>query len=80
MRTAVRFGLLYLLALLLLFAFGHRNQMERARLERLERRIEALKAEEARLLKARWSLTPHRILDWAERNGLVPMSEGRWGR
>ncbi|WP_337845421.1 hypothetical protein [Thermus sp.] len=80
MRTALRFGFLYLLALLLLFALGHRNQAEQARLERLEARIQALKAEEARLLRARWSVTPHRVLDWAEAHGLVPMSQGRWGR
>ncbi|MGC8875794.1 hypothetical protein [Thermus sp.] len=81
MRAALRFGLLYLLALLLLFAAGHRNQMEKARLARMEERLKHLKAQEESLLKEAWRLSqPHRVLEWAEKEGFVPMSRGRWER
>ena len=33
--TTLRFGLLYLLALLLVFAVGHRNQVEKAHLAKM---------------------------------------------
>jgi len=80
-KSALRFGLLYLLALLLLFAAGHRNQLEKARLARMEERIDRLKAEEEALLKETWRLSqPHRVLEWAEKEGFVPMSRGRWER
>ena len=79
MRTALRMGLLYLLALLLLFALGHRNQMEKARLARLEAQLEALSQREEALLKeGREAAKPHRVLDWAKEQGFVPMSQGRW--
>jgi len=81
MKAALRFGLLYLLALLLLFVLGHRNQMERAHLAQLEKRLEALKLREEALLKEGWqAASPHRVLDWAKREGFVPMSRGRWER
>ncbi|WP_117236822.1 hypothetical protein [Thermus sediminis] len=79
MRAALRFGLLYLLALLLLLALGHRNQGERAQLAQLEARLEALTLREEALLKEGWQAArPHRVLDWAERQGFVPLSRGRW--
>jgi len=79
MRTALRMGFLYLLALLLLFALGHRNQMEKARLARLEAQLEALSQREEALLKeGREAAKPHRVLDWAKEQGFVPMSQGRW--
>jgi cell division protein FtsL len=78
-KSALRFGLLYLLALLLLFAFGHRNQVERAHLAEMEAQLKKLKAEEEALLKEAWRLgRPLRVLEWAEEEGFVPMSEGRW--
>ncbi|ALJ91066.1 hypothetical protein [Thermus aquaticus] len=79
MRTALRMGFLYLLALLLLFALGHRNQMEKARMARLEVQLEALSQREEALLKEGWEAAkPHRVLDWAKERGFVPMSQGRW--
>jgi cell division protein FtsL len=79
MRTALRMGFLYLLALLLLFALGHRNQVEKARLARLEAQLEALSQREEALLKEGWKAAkPHRVLDWAKEQGFVPMSQGRW--
>lgn len=79
MRATWRFGLLYLLALLLLFALGHRNQVERAHLGEMEKRLRDLKAQEEALLKEGWALgQPLRVLEWAEKEGFVPMSEGRW--
>jgi cell division protein FtsL len=72
-------GFLYLLALLLLSALGHRNQMEKARLARLEAQLEALSQREEALLKEAWAAAkPHRVLDWAKEQGFVPMSQGRW--
>jgi cell division protein FtsL len=78
-RTAVRFGLLYLLALLLLFALGHRNQMEKAALARMEARLAELQKEEEALLQEAWRASrPLRVLEWAKKEGFVPMSQGRW--
>ncbi|MCS6869176.1 MAG: hypothetical protein NZ846_08830 [Thermus sp.] len=80
MRTAWRFGLLYLLALLLVFALGHRNQVERAHLHALESQLQKLQAQEEALLKEGWRASqPHRVLEWAKEEGFVPMSQGRWG-
>ncbi|GAA6756010.1 hypothetical protein QT17_04340 [Thermus sp. 2.9] len=79
MRAAVRFGLLYLLSLLLLFALGHRNQVEKAALARMEARLAELKAEEEALLRETWRASrPLRVLEWAEKEGFIPMSKGRW--
>ncbi|WP_038057082.1 hypothetical protein [Thermus amyloliquefaciens] len=79
--TALRFGLLYLLALLLVFTLGHRNQLEKAHLAWMEAEIARLRLQEEALLKERWRATlPHRVLSWAKRVGFVPMSEGRWVR
>lgn len=79
--TTLRFGLLYLLALLLVFALGHRNQLEKAHLSEMEKEIARLSAKEETLLKEGWQATqPHRVLSWAKKEGFVPMSEGRWVR
>lgn len=79
MRAVWRFGLLYLLALLLLFALGHRNQVEKAHLAKMEKALKDLQAQEEALLKEGWALSqPLRVLEWAEKEGFVPMSEGRW--
>ncbi len=81
MRPLVRWGLLYVLALLLLAGLGHRNQMEAHTLRAMERELAQLKAEEVRLLKtALLSARPLEVLRWAERQGFIPMSEGRWAR
>lgn len=80
MKALWRFGLLYLLGLLLVFALGHRNQVERLRLLRMEARLERLQAQEEALLKEAWRASqPLRVLEWAKRAGFVPMSQGRWG-
>lgn len=77
----LRFGLLYLLALLLVLALGHRNQMEKAHLAQMKEELARLKAREEALLKERWQATePHRVLSWAREKGFVPMSQGRWER
>ncbi len=77
--TTLRFGLLYLLALLFVFAVGHRNQMEKAHLAEIKAELARLKAREETLLKERWQATePHRVLSWAKEKGFVPMSRGRW--
>ncbi|WP_243032025.1 hypothetical protein [Thermus altitudinis] len=79
--TALRFGLLYLLALLLVFALGHRNQLEKAHLAKMEEELAKLGIQEEALLKERWQATqPHRVLSWAKKEGFLPMSEGRWVR
>uniref|UniRef100_A0A831U454 Uncharacterized protein n=1 Tax=Thermus islandicus TaxID=540988 RepID=A0A831U454_9DEIN len=81
MRTALRFGALYLLALLLLLGLGHRNQVEKAHLARMKARLEALGLREEALLKEGWRASrPERVLEWAEKEGFVPMSRGRWAR
>ncbi len=79
MRTALRFGLLYWTALLLLLLLGSYNQNQRAQLEELQNRLEALEGEKAQLLKRLWDLEkPLRVLEWARKEGFIPMSEGRW--
>ncbi|WP_243089837.1 hypothetical protein [Thermus neutrinimicus] len=79
LRAALRFGLLYLLALLLVFAVGHRNQMEKAHQAEMGEELARLKAQEEALLKEGWQATqPHRVLSWAKEQGFVPMSQGRW--
>lgn len=81
MRTLWRWGLLYVLSLLLLAGLGHRNQMEDRSIRAMEEELKRLRAEEVRLLKtALLSARPLEVLRWAEKRGLVPMSEGRWGR
>ncbi|MDM7325123.1 MAG: hypothetical protein P3W93_009155 [Thermus sp.] len=81
MGTGLRFGFLYLLALLLLSMVGHTNQVEKARLAETKAKLAQLKAREEALLKEGWeTLKPHRVLTWAEGKGFVPMSQGRWGR
>ncbi|GAB5601846.1 hypothetical protein FJNA_03700 [Thermus sp. FJN-A] len=79
MRAAWRFGLLYLVGLLLVLAAGHRNQVEKAELQALKERLARLEAKEEALLQEKWRQTqPHRVLEWAESQGFVPMSRGRW--
>lgn len=81
MHTFWRWGLLYALSLLLLAILGHRNQMEARSIRAMEEELKKLKAEEVRLLKtALLSARPLEVLRFAEKRGLVPMSEGRWGR
>ncbi len=79
MSPVWRLGLAYLGLLLLLFALGHQNQVERQAIRGLEARLQALKLEEETLLKARWERAkPLSLLEWAEQKGFIPMSQGRW--
>ncbi|GAA5334774.1 MULTISPECIES: hypothetical protein [Thermus] len=79
MRAAVRFGLLYLLALLLLFALGHHNQATQKELAKMQKRLAELQAEEEALLQEAWRASrPLRVLEWAKKEGFIPMSQGRW--
>ncbi|MGQ9735473.1 MAG: hypothetical protein ACUVUP_02630 [Thermaceae bacterium] len=81
MHPVWRWGLLYALGLFLLAALGHHNQKEARALRSMQEELARLKAEEVRLLK-RYLLSsrPLEVLRWAERNGFIPMSEGRWGQ
>ena len=81
MKAALRLGLIYWAVLLLVFALGHRNQVEKEANARLERELQALEAQKAALVREKWRLLrPERLLAWAEEEGFVPMSLGRWSR
>lgn len=45
MKAALRLGLIYWAVLLLVFALGHRNQVEKEANARLERELQALEAQ-----------------------------------
>ena len=80
MKAALRLGLIYWAVLLLVFALGHRNQVEKEANARLERELQALEAQKAALVMEKWRLLRERLLAWAEEEGFVPMSLGRWSR
>ena len=81
MKAALRLGLIYWAVLLLVFALGHRNQVEKEANARLERELQALEAQKAALVMEKWRLLrPERLLAWAEEEGFVPKSLGRWSR
>ena len=81
MKAALRLGLIYWAVLLLVFALGHRNQVEKEANARLERELQALEAQKAALVMEKWRLRrPERLLAWAEEEGFVPMGLGRWSR
>ena len=50
MKAALRLGLIYWAVLLLVFALGHRNQVEKEANARLERELQALEAQKAALV------------------------------
>ena len=79
MSLTWRLGLVYLGLLLLLLGLGHKNQAERQALRGLEARLQAWKLEEEELLKSKGERSkPLSRLEWAEKEGFIPMSRGRW--
>lgn len=79
MKTVLRWGLMYLLLLTGLTALGHYNQHLNTRLVVLQANESNLKQKETRLLLQRYQLTaPLALRTWAEANGYIPMSLGRW--
>lgn len=81
MKTVLRWGTVYLLLLTGLTALGHYNQQLNANLATLEQKEADLQQKETRLLLQRYQLTaPLALRAWAEANGFIPMSLGRWVR
>lgn len=79
MKTALRWGTVYLLLLTGLTALGHYNQQLSARLVALQALEADLRQKETRLLLQRYQLiAPLALRTWAEANGYIPMSLGRW--
>lgn len=79
MKTVLRWGTVYLLLLTGLTALGHYNQQLNAKLVALQALEADLKQKETRLLLQRYQLTaPLALRTWAEANGYIPMSLGRW--
>lgn len=79
MKTVLRWGMVYLLLLVGLTALGHYNQQLSARLVALQALEADLRRKETRLLLQRYQLTsPLALRTWAEANGYIPMSLGRW--
>lgn len=79
MKTVLRWGTVYLLLLTGLTALGHYNQQLNANLAALEQKEADLQQKETRLLLQRYQLTaPLALRAWAEANGFIPMSLGRW--
>jgi hypothetical protein len=80
MRTAVRWGTIYVLLLSLLVALGNHNLGQRQALKQLQARQDRLKDETLRLTVERYQvLSPLSLRQWAEAKGFVPMSQGNWG-
>lgn len=79
MKTVLRWGIVYLLSLVGLTALGHYNQQLNAKLTALQALEADLRQKETRLLLQRYQLTaPLALRTWAEANGYIPMSLGRW--
>ncbi|HGY08807.1 MAG TPA: hypothetical protein ENK37_01960 [Oceanithermus profundus] len=78
-RVALRWGYLYLLLLLLVSGVGLVAQRERGELHDYRARFTQLERERAELLRAYEARLSNRaVARWAEAQGMVPMSEGRW--
>ncbi len=78
-RTALRWGFLYALGLILVAVMGAVSWREAERLEALQAQRQALAARVKELEAARaQALSPAAILAWAEAQGFIPMSVGRW--
>ena len=78
-RTAIRWGYIYLLTLLVLAGIGLVSQRQAAELRSYQARYQDLERERVELLvdyEAR--LSDRAVARWAESHGMVPMSEGRW--
>ena len=79
MRAALRRGLEYLLMHTGLTGLGHYNQQLNTRLAALQTKESNLRQKETWLLLQRYQLTaPLALRAWAEANGYIPMSLGRW--
>lgn len=79
MKTVLRWSTVYLLLLTGLTALGHYNQQLSARLVTLQALEAELRQKETRLLLQRYQLiAPLALRSWAEDNGYIPMSLGRW--
>ncbi|MCS7059523.1 MAG: hypothetical protein NZ849_06205 [Meiothermus sp.] len=79
MKSALRWGTVYIVLMVGLTALGHYNQQQSARLQALLRREADLRQREVRLNLERYQLTsPLALLEWAEAQGYIPMSLGRW--
>ena len=78
-RLAMRWGYLYLIMLLLVSGIGLVAQKERAQLADYRARFSQLERERAELLRDYEARLSNRaVARWAESQGMVPMSEGRW--
>lgn len=78
-RVAMRWGYLYLIMLLLVSGIGLVAQKERAQLADYRARFSQLERERAELLRDYEARLSNRaVARWAESQGMVPMSEGRW--
>lgn len=79
MKTVLRWSTVYLLLLTGLTALGHYNQQLSARLVTLQALEAELRQKETRLLLQRYQfIAPLALQSWAEDNGYIPMSLGRW--
>ncbi len=78
-RVAMRWGYLYLIMLLLVSGIGLVAQKERAQLADYRARFSQLERERSMLLRDYEARLSNRaVARWAESQGMVPMSEGRW--
>ncbi len=78
-RTAIRWGYIYLMTLLVLGGIGLVTQKQRAELRSYQEHFQQLEQERRELMveyEAR--LSNRAVARWAESHGMVPMSEGRW--
>jgi len=78
-RTAIRWGYIYLMTLLVLSGIGLVTQKQRLEIEKYQERYLQLEQERRELMveyEAR--LSNRAVARWAESHGMVPMSEGRW--
>ena len=80
MKTALRWGGVYVLMLILLIALGNHNLERGQALRQLQARQDRLQDETLRLTVERYQvLSPLSLRKWAEAKGFVPMSQGNWG-
>ncbi|WP_457633387.1 hypothetical protein [Oceanithermus desulfurans] len=78
-RVARRWGYLYLVVLLLVSGLGLMAQKERMQLQDYRSRYAQLERDRAALLRDYQARLSNRaVARWAESQGMVPMSEGRW--
>jgi len=78
-RTAIRWGYIYLMTLLVLSGIGLITQKQKAELFAYQKHFQTLEQERRELMveyEAR--LSNRAVARWAESHGMVPMSEGRW--